>query len=50
MAEGRPGVSAHLADGPADWAEDLRSAGLGSVLALPVVAEGQVGEVLALYF
>lgn len=50
MAEGRAGVSPHLADGPADWAVELRAAGLGSVLALPVVAEGQVGEVLALYF
>jgi hypothetical protein len=50
MAEGRAGVSTDLADGPPDWSQALRDAGLGSVLALPVVAEGQVGEVLALYF
>lgn len=49
-AQGRAGVLADLSGAPAALLDGIRSAGLGSMLALPVVVEGQVSEVLALYF
>ncbi len=54
LAEGRAGVATGIGDGsaglPPRWQAELQQAGLDSLLALPVVAEGQVSEVLALYF
>ncbi len=46
------GATAGLAqgDGLAGEAEDALSAGLDAVLAIPVIAEGRVSEVIALYF
>lgn len=49
-AQGRAGVLADLRSAPAELAEGLVGTGLGSMLALPVVADDQVSEVLALYF
>jgi len=49
-ALGRAGVLDNLAAAPAELAAGLQDTGIGSMLALPVVAEGQVSEVLALYF
>ncbi|HSW03461.1 GAF domain-containing protein [Aquabacterium sp.] len=49
-AHGRAGVLAQLAAAPSELAGEIQRAGLSSMLAVPVVAEGVVSEVLALYF
>jgi len=48
--EGLAGVATAVQALPPALAAEMDSAGLGGLLALPVISEGQVSEVLALYF
>lgn len=51
-AEGRAGVASRAAGAalPEALDQEMSAAGLDGLLALPIVSEGQVSEVLALYF
>jgi hypothetical protein len=50
FASGVPVVNANVASEPECIAQAAKAAGLGALVALPVISEGAVSEVLALYF